>query len=107
MGFEVLRRVASKVIASGEALGLDELNVRMPSSGHSSAAQAQELQAFCEGLFLATYRFDRHQTPSPDAPKPLGKVNLLLDNVSAATKKSDRAREALQPGHHFGTRFDQ
>jgi leucyl aminopeptidase len=79
---DVLRRAASRVIKGAEALGLTEIDVRVAFNKDA------EIQALSEGLWLAGYRFDRHQSPAPDAPKPVTTVTLLVDNASAAIKKS-------------------
>ncbi len=90
---EVLRRAASRVIKSAESLGLTVIALRAPQIARTPTGLQAEIQALGEGLFLATYKFDRHQTPAPDAPKPLDKVTLLTDNLSAAVSKSiERAR---------------
>jgi leucyl aminopeptidase len=90
---EVLRRAASKVLRAGEALGLQEIAVRAPQIARSPSGLEEEIQALSEGLWLAAYRFDRHKTPAPEAPKPLKGVTLLTDNVSAAWRKGiDRGR---------------
>src|SRR5438552_14737756 len=64
---ETLRRAAAKVLRGAEAMGLEKINARAPQVAKSPTGQAAEFQAFAEGLHLATYRFDRHKTPAPDA----------------------------------------
>src|SRR5258708_24956955 len=85
---ETLRRAASSVVTAGESLGWKELPVRLPEIARSPRALQEEMQALAEGLYLASYRFDRHQTPAPDAPKPLGQVTLLSDKGTAAVGKA-------------------
>ena len=84
---DVLRRAVSRVDKGAESLGLTEIALRAPQVARGNALET-EVQALGEGLWLADYKFDRHQTPSPDAPKPLARVNVLLDNVSAGAKKA-------------------
>jgi leucyl aminopeptidase len=90
---EVLRRAAAKAVRHAEGLGLEEIFVRLPQIATSTDAAEQEVQALAEGLFLATYRFDRHQSKAPDAPKKLAEITLLSDSVSSGlTKAVERAR---------------
>lgn len=90
---DVLRRAAARVVKSAEALGLSAIALRAPQVARTPTGMQAEIQALGEGLFLSTYKFDRHQTASSDAPKPLAQVILLADNVSAAVGKSiEKAR---------------
>jgi leucyl aminopeptidase len=90
---DVLRRAASRVLRGAESVGLTQIAVRAPQVARGPAAAQEELQVFVEGLLLAAYKFDRHQTPSADAPKPIEAVTILLDNANAAvTKTIERAR---------------
>jgi len=79
---ETLRRSASKVLRAAETLGLQSLAVRIPQVAKSIVAQRDEFQAFAEGLYLGAYRFDRHQSPSPDQPKPVNELILLVEGSS-------------------------
>src|SRR5262245_46607896 len=81
---ETLRRAAAKVLRGAEALGLEKISARAPQVAKSPAALAAEFQALAEGLYLATYRFDRHKTPAPDAPKPVQEVAVWLLNSNRA-----------------------
>jgi leucyl aminopeptidase len=79
---ESLRRAASKVLCGAESLGLQRLAVRIPRIAKSPATQRDEFQALAEGLYLGAYRFDRHKSPAPDAPKPVEELALLLEGSS-------------------------
>src|SRR5258706_2336626 len=57
---ETLRRAAAKVLRGAESLGLERISLRAPKAARSPAAQADELQALAEGLFMSMYRFARH-----------------------------------------------
>ncbi len=74
---ETLRRAAAKVLRGAESLGLEKISVRPPKVARTPAAQAEELQALAEGLYMGTYRFDRHKMAAPDAPKPVSEVIAL------------------------------
>jgi len=82
MGGRPLRRAASKVLCGAESLGLQKLAVRIPQIAKSPATQRDEFQALAEGLYLGAYRFDRHKSPAPDAPKPVEELALLLEGSS-------------------------
>ncbi len=90
---ETLRRAAARVLRGAESLGLEKIAARAPQVAKSPTAQAEEFQALTEGLHLAAYRFDKHKTPAPDAPKPVQEVALWLLNSSRtiqdAIKKAD------------------
>jgi leucyl aminopeptidase len=83
---DTFRRAAAQAVKAAERLGLEELVLLAPSG---------KIHALAEGLYLGTYRFDRHRTPAEDAPKPLQRVLILLpSNVDRriAEKELTRAR---------------
>jgi leucyl aminopeptidase len=79
---EALRRAASKVRSGAESLGLVKIAVRAPQMAKSPTAQRNEFQALAEGLYLGSYRFDRHKSPAPDQPKPVEELVLLVEGSS-------------------------
>ncbi len=85
---ETLRRAAAKVLRTAESLGLEKIDVRAPQAAKSPNAQTQEFQALAEGLYLAAYRFDKHKTPAPDAPKPVQEIALWLTNPSRMVRQA-------------------
>ncbi len=87
---EVLRRAASKVLRVAESLDLKKLHVSALEQASWGPAQAQEFQAFCEGLYLAAYRYDKHKTPSADKPKPVEEVVVTLEQQGVAAKMALR-----------------
>jgi leucyl aminopeptidase len=90
---ETLRRAASKVLRGAESLGLEKIALRAPQIARSPAAQIQEMQALAEGLYMGAYRFDRHKTAAPDAPKPVSEVTLWIEGLSSAAAKAlEKAR---------------
>ncbi len=85
---EVLRRAATKVLRGAESMGLERISVRAPQLAKSPAAQAEEFQALAEGFYLGAYRFDKHKTPMPDAPKPVEKILLWVSGALSPAKKA-------------------
>src|SRR5258708_255560 len=78
---ETLRRAASKVLRGAESLGLEKISLRSPKIARTPAAQIAEVQSLAEGLYMGTYRFDRHKTPALDAPKPVSEVTIWLEGA--------------------------
>lgn len=78
---EGLRRAVSKALRGAESLGLTAISIRVPPE-----ADVRDLQALSEGLHLASYRFDRHRTPSKDTPKRVTQIQLWLDAVTPEAK---------------------
>jgi leucyl aminopeptidase len=87
---ETLRRAAPRILRVAESLTLKKINVTALELAPWGPAQAQELQAFCEGLYLGTYRFDRHKTPSPEKPKPVEEVVVWMESHGAPAKEAIR-----------------
>ena len=84
---EVLRRAASKAIRGAEALGLTQVAIRAPEIARANPEKLKrEMQALAEGLSLATYRFDRHRTPSDETPKALGEAAVWVTGNVASLK---------------------
>jgi leucyl aminopeptidase len=85
---DVLRRAASKVIRGAENVGLKQIAVRLPNP---------QIQALAEGLYLASYRFDKHRKLPEDAPPPVEEVTIWVNGVSAAVKAVvEKARLEIQ-----------
>ncbi len=80
---ETLRRSVSKVLTLAENLGLTSISLRAPMIKRGM----EEVQALTEGLFLAAYKFDRHQAPADEAPKPVSEVMLIVDDLNSDVKK--------------------
>lgn len=87
---DVLRRAAAKVLRGAESLDLQKVNVRAPQIAKFPAARQAQLQALAEGLYLGAYRFDRHKTPSPDWPKPVEEVYLLVKGSQSSAEEAVR-----------------
>ena len=92
---DVLRRASAKVLRAAESLNLTQISVRAPQIAKSTSAQLAEYQAFAEGLYLGMYRFDKHKSPAPDAPKP------VQDVVLWAPKPSRAIADALKKGEIY------
>ncbi len=87
---ETLRRAATKVLRAAESLSLKKIHVSALEQAAWGPSQAQEFQAFCEGLYLGAYAFDRHKSASPEKAKPVEEVVVLLDENSVSTKAALR-----------------
>lgn len=83
---ETLRKAASRVLRAAESLGVKKIDVQALEHAPWGPAQNQEFQAFCEGLYLGSYRFDRHKSPAKDQPKPLEEVVVWVEQSGAALK---------------------
>ncbi|MEO0107857.1 MAG: leucyl aminopeptidase [candidate division WOR-3 bacterium] len=52
---------------------------------------ATAVQAATEAALLASYRFTKHKTPSPDEPKPIETLNLVLPEKRLLSERLQRA----------------
>jgi leucyl aminopeptidase len=53
------------------------------------SAGADELRAFCEGILLGSYTFDRKSEPK--TPGPVERVHLVVDSIEAGREPLERA----------------
>jgi len=84
---ETLRKAATRALRGAEALSLQHIDVQAPSFSTPSS-----LQAFVEGLYLGTYRFDRHKS-SDENNKSISSVTVWLEGASKTSSSTvEKAR---------------
>lgn len=84
---ETLRRAVSQVLRQAEGLRLTRIALRAPQVARTPKGLEAELQAISEGLWLASYRFDKHRKPE-EALQPLDEVTLWLENARPTAQKA-------------------
>ncbi|MFA5974595.1 MAG: leucyl aminopeptidase [Elusimicrobiota bacterium] len=84
---EVLRQTVPQVLRRVEDLGLKQIALRAPQVSRTPKGMDAELQTIAEGLWLASYRFDKHRKVE-EPPVPVEDVTLWLDSTNAVAQKA-------------------
>src|SRR5689334_13962129 len=71
---DILRKSMSRVVRTAESLGLKQIAIRCPD---------YSVQTMVEGLLLASYRYDKHKTPSKEGNATVESVTLYSEEAAA------------------------
>jgi len=81
---EVVRKSMSRAIRTAESLELSRISIRCPEFS---------IQTMVEGLCLASYRYDKHKSPSKETPSPIQQITLYSQESSAIVQEGIRRGE--------------